>query len=233
MEIITELEKDLLSHESKAALKATLAESGRLATEVFVTEGHQHKYGRSEIWSKYMELFTRERTERENNLIINYEHAKQVDDLKKANEAIKLKMEKEVKANAEKFGQLKSEAKMTKERLEEVKKSSEKREKASQEMLDKITEQMKTAREEDRAYYEQERERYRESIRAEQEARDNAEKMNAEKLSDLNATIQNLNSMMEKQRNLHQEQINELEEKLEEEGMWSSFLTTPNDCKIL
>jgi len=28
----------------------TLTESGHLATEVFVTEGHQHKYGRSEIW---------------------------------------------------------------------------------------------------------------------------------------------------------------------------------------
>jgi len=161
-----------------------------------------------------MELFTRQCTEREDNLIEKYEHAKQIDDLKKANEAIKLKMEKEVEANAEKFGQLKSEAKMTKERLEEVKKSSENREKASQKMLDNITEQMKKARVEDRAFYEQERERYRESIRAEQEARDNAEKMNAQKLSDLNATIQNLNSMMEKQRNLYQEQINELEEKL-------------------
>jgi len=180
-----------------------------------------------------MELFTKERTERENNLIINYEHAKQVDDLKKANEAVKLKMEKEVKTNAEKFGQLKSEAKMTKERLKEVKKSSEKREKASQEMLDKITEQMKTSREEDRVYYEQERERYRESVRAEQEARNKAEKMNAEKQSDLNATIQNLNSMMEKQRKLHQQQINELEEKLEEEGMWSPLLTTPDECTIL
>jgi len=163
-----------------------------------------------------MELFTRERTEREKNVIINYEHAKQVDDLKKANEAVKLKMEEVAKANAEKFGQLKSEAKMTKERLEEVKKSSENREKASQKMLDNITEQMKKARVEDRAYWERESERYRDSIRAEQEARDNAEKMNAEKLSYLNATIQNLNSMMEKQRNLHQQQINELEKKLEE-----------------
>jgi len=32
----------------------TLAESGHLGTEVFVTEGHQHKYGRSEIWSERM-----------------------------------------------------------------------------------------------------------------------------------------------------------------------------------
>jgi len=44
------MEKNLLSHESKDVLKATLGGFGSLARKVFFTEGYQQKYGHSEIW---------------------------------------------------------------------------------------------------------------------------------------------------------------------------------------
>ncbi|KAF6033689.1 hypothetical protein EB796_008007 [Bugula neritina] len=137
-----------------------------------------------------MGLLTSEFKERENNLIAIYYYTKQAADSKKAYEEIKLKMEKEAKANALRFAHITRELEQAQEHMAEIKRSSEMREQKYQEMLDK----MEKALGKDRGYYEQEIKKYQESIQAERNARYHAERINGEKIDELNETLQNLNS---------------------------------------
>jgi len=163
-----------------------------------------------------MELFANEFTDQEKYLIAKYEHTKKIAELEKSKRAVELQMKEQNEANAHKVAQLEKEADMTNGQLNELKKDFEKQENKSKEMLDKMMQQMNTAREEDRAHWEQEIERYRNSIQAEQEARNNAEKLNAEKLSELKATIHDLNSKMAKQNLALKPQLSEIQSKLDD-----------------
>jgi len=141
-----------------------------------------------------MGLLKSEFKERENNLIAIYYYTKQAADSKKAYEEIKLKMKKEAEANALRFAHITTKLEEAQKHMDENKKISEMREQKYQDMLDKIAVLMEKALGKDRDYYEQEIKKYQESIQAERNARYLAERINGEKIDELNETLQNLNS---------------------------------------
>jgi len=133
-----------------------------------------------------MGLLTSEFKERENNLIAIYYYTKQAADSKKAYEEIKLKMEKESKANAVRFADITRKLEQAQEHMAEIKRSSEIR----KEMLDKMEKSLGK----DCGFYEQEIKKYQESIQAERNERYHAERINEETIDELNETLQDLNS---------------------------------------
>ena len=89
----------------------------------------------------------------------SYEKEKKIAALAEENRQIQLKHEKQQKENAEKMRKLERETITTAAKLEETRRMSKEREDANQKQLDKIAQQMKEARAEDRAVYEKEAER--------------------------------------------------------------------------
>ena len=90
----------------------------------------------------------------------SYEKEKKIAALAEENRQIQLKHEKQQKENAEKMRKLERETITTAAKLEETRRMSKEREDANQKQLDKIAQQMKEARAEDRAVYEKEAERW-------------------------------------------------------------------------
>ena len=89
----------------------------------------------------------------------SYEKEKKIAALAEENCQIQLKHEKQQKENAEKMRKLERETITTAAKLEETRRMSKEREDANQKQLDRIAQQMKEARAEDRAVYEKEAER--------------------------------------------------------------------------
>ena len=89
----------------------------------------------------------------------SYEKEKKIAALAEENRQIQRKHEKQQKENAEKMRKLERETITTAAQLEETRRMSKEREDANQKQLDRIAQQTKEARAEDRAVYEKEAER--------------------------------------------------------------------------
>lgn len=149
--------------------------------------------------------------------VIIYVREKKIAALAEENRQIQERFETAQKESAQKMGRLEKETLETATRLKETQRQSEMRETANREQLDKITTDMKNAREEDRAWYEREADRYRASIEQEKDARDRAEQLHSDRVQDINNTLERMTRDHEERERKTAEQMQNLQRELEKE----------------
>ena len=151
------------------------------------------------------------------SIVIIYVREKKIAALAEENKQIQEKFEVAQRESAEKMNKLENETIETAARLKETQRQSELRERANREQLDKITADMKNAREEDRAWYEREAERYRESIEQEKQARDRAEQLHNDRVESINSTLERMTRDHEARERETANQIERLQRELQDE----------------